>query len=48
MRAVGLAVCPADAVNKIKLIAHLILTRKGGEGCIRELVDEYLLNEFHP
>jgi len=48
MRAVGLAVCPADAVNKIKLISHLILTRKGGEACIRELVDEYLLNEFHP
>jgi len=44
MEAVGLAVCPADACDEIKEIADLIMTKKGGGGCIREFVDNYLTN----
>lgn len=42
MEICGLTACPSDAVDEIKDIAHILLTRKGGEGCIREFLDEYL------
>ncbi|MEM8892997.1 MAG: HAD-IIIA family hydrolase [Bacteroidota bacterium] len=45
MQAVGLSACPADAVQAIKDISGIILTKKGGDGCVRELVDEYLLKD---
>lgn len=40
LSAVGYAACPADAVAKIKSIPNIqILTKCGGEGCVRELVE---------
>lgn len=42
MNTVGLAACPIDALERIKQTAHLILNKKGGEGCVREFIDEYL------
>jgi 3-deoxy-D-manno-octulosonate 8-phosphate phosphatase (KDO 8-P phosphatase) len=42
MREVGFAVCPADALESIKNMVHVVLSKKGGEGCIRELIDLYL------
>ena len=42
LRKVGLSVCPADAVEHVKLCCGIVLRRKGGEGCVRELIDEYL------
>ncbi len=41
---VGLAACPADAVLSVKEHCDIILENKGGEGCVRELIDFYLLN----
>ena len=43
MQAVGLAVCPASAVSKVKSAADIILSRKGGDACVREFIDNYLL-----
>ncbi len=43
MQNVGASFCPADAVWKVKLEADVILSAKGGEGCVRELVENYLL-----
>ena len=40
---VGLAACPADAVDAVKQKVNLILNTPGGQGCIRELVEGYLL-----
>lgn len=37
-----LSACPADAVKVIKDNAKIILSKKGGKGCVRELVDNYL------
>ena len=34
---------PADAAKQVKAIADLILEKNGGAGCVRELVDEYLV-----
>lgn len=42
MEKVGFCACPADAVKDIKRIAHVVLTRKGGDACIREFLDEWL------
>jgi len=42
MQAVGLAVCPASAVSKIKSISDIILNKKGGDACVREFIDNYL------
>lgn len=44
MEAVGFSGCPADAVEAIKLKANVILTRKGGDACVREFIDEHLLD----
>ena len=43
MQYVGTAACPADAVKQIKEISDVVLTKNGGEGAVREFVDEYLL-----
>ena len=45
MTKVGVAACPKNAVNKVKSISHIILNKKGGEGCFREFIDNYLLQE---
>lgn len=36
---VGLSACPADAVPVVRNVCSQILTRRGGEGCVRELVE---------
>ena len=43
MQKVGFTACPADAVDQIREIADVILTKKGGEGAVREFIDTYLL-----
>jgi 3-deoxy-D-manno-octulosonate 8-phosphate phosphatase (KDO 8-P phosphatase) len=40
---IGFTACPKDAVQKVKSKAHIILSAKGGEGCVREFIDNYLL-----
>jgi len=43
--AVGLAVCPADAVAEVKSVAHLITQAPGGGGAVRELVEFILKSQ---
>lgn len=38
LRSSGLSVCPADAVDEVREVSNIVLTRKGGEGCIAETV----------
>ncbi len=45
MKEVGFAACPKDAVSVIKRHVDVILETKGGEGCVREFIDNYLLDE---
>ena len=42
LSAVGFSACPADAVEDVKKIATVILKKKGGEGCVREFIENYL------
>lgn len=41
LKVVGFSACPADAVTAVKEICKTPLTRKGGEGCVREFVELY-------
>jgi len=41
---VGLAACPADANIQIKSIPGIhIMNKNGGQGCVREFIDDFLL-----
>ncbi|MFL5980514.1 MAG: KdsC family phosphatase [Gaiellaceae bacterium] len=39
LRAVGLPVVPADAWPEVKPLARWVLSRSGGQGCVREFCD---------
>ena len=43
MMKAGFSACPSDAVQVVKQHVNLILSTKGGQGCIREFIDNYLL-----
>ncbi len=42
MKASALATCPADAAEEIKAISHYISKHKGGEGCVRDIIEQVL------
>ena len=42
MKLVGLPVCPADAATEIKNISKYISDKTGGEGCVRDVVEQVL------
>ena len=42
MEKVGLGCCPADATSDVKAIADYVSHKKGGEGCVRELIEQVL------
>jgi len=42
MKEVGVAVCPADADSEIKQIASYISDKRGGEGCVRDVIEQVL------
>ena len=42
MQYCGFSACPSDSVDKIKSISNFLLTKKGGEGVAREIVEKIL------
>ncbi len=42
MKKVGVPVCPADAAEEIKEISVYISDKKGGEGCVRDIIEQVL------
>ncbi|WP_317898251.1 KdsC family phosphatase [Aurantibacillus circumpalustris] len=42
MSRTGLAVCPNDAATEIKEICHYISPKNGGEGCVRDIIEQVL------
>ena len=42
MQKVGIPTCPADAVEEIKELSKYISDKKGGEGCVRDVVEQTL------
>jgi 3-deoxy-D-manno-octulosonate 8-phosphate phosphatase (KDO 8-P phosphatase) len=42
MKSAGIPVCPADADSEIKQVAVYISDKKGGEGCVRDVIEQVL------
>ena len=42
MEKAGLGCCPADAASDVKAMADYVSHKKGGEGCVRELIEQVL------
>ena len=42
MKMVGLPCCPVDAADEIKEIALYVSDRKGGEGCVRDVIEQVM------
>ena len=42
MEQVAVAACPSDAVSDVKKIANYVSYKKGGEGCVREIIEQTL------
>ena len=45
IKAIGFSACPANAVQRVKTEVDIILNNNGGEGCVREFIDNFLLQE---
>lgn len=42
MTRVGIATCPADAVPEIKAVSRYVSDRKGGAGCVRDVIEQVM------
>ncbi|MEK9613205.1 MAG: HAD-IIIA family hydrolase [Flavobacteriaceae bacterium] len=42
MEKVGISCCPLDAVSDVKAMADYVSHKKGGEGCVREIIEQVL------
>ena len=42
MKEAGIPVCPSDADSEIKQVSSYISDKKGGEGCVRDVVEQVL------
>ncbi len=42
MQLVGIATCPCDAIDEIKQISHYISPKKGGDACVRDVIEKVL------
>lgn len=42
MKEAGISVCPSDADSEIKQVACYISDKRGGEGCVRDVIEQVL------
>jgi 3-deoxy-D-manno-octulosonate 8-phosphate phosphatase (KDO 8-P phosphatase) len=42
MKIAGVPVCPADADSEVKQISLYISDKKGGEGCVRDIIEQVM------
>jgi 3-deoxy-D-manno-octulosonate 8-phosphate phosphatase (KDO 8-P phosphatase) len=42
MKKVGFPACPADAAEEIKQISLYVSHKKGGEGCVRDIIEQVM------
>jgi len=45
MQEVGIPTCPLDAVPEIKAISQYISDKKGGEGCVRDVIEQVMRSQ---
>ena len=42
LKTVGLSCCPNDAANEVREVVDYISIKKGGEGCVRDIIEQIL------
>lgn len=42
MKKCGIATCPADAAHEIKSISMYVSDKKGGDGCVRDVIEQVM------
>ena len=42
LKMVGLSCCPNDAANEVREVVDYISIKKGGEGCVRDIIEQVL------
>jgi 3-deoxy-D-manno-octulosonate 8-phosphate phosphatase (KDO 8-P phosphatase) len=42
MKVAGVPVCPSDADSEIKQVSSYVSDKKGGEGCVRDVIEQVL------
>lgn len=47
MRLCGVAVCPSDSHSSILNIADIVLNSRGGNGIVRELLEDFFMLDFN-
>lgn len=47
MKMVALATCPQNAVSEVKEVCDYISHKKGGEGCVRDIIEQVLKIRGH-
>lgn len=45
MKEIGIPTCPLDAVPEIKAISLYISDKKGGEGCVRDVIEQVMRSQ---
>jgi len=45
MKEIGIPTCPVDAVPEVKAVSLYISDRKGGEGCVRDVIEQVLRSQ---
>jgi len=45
MKEIGIPTCPIDAVPEIKAISLYISDKKGGEGCVRDVIEQVMRSQ---
>ncbi|MCC8087693.1 MAG: HAD-IIIA family hydrolase [Rikenellaceae bacterium] len=45
MRHVGISVCPADAAHEVRSISRYVSGYRGGEGCVRDIIEQVLRSQ---
>ena len=43
LKMVGLSCCPNDAVNEVREIVDYISIKNGGDGCVRDIIEQILM-----
>lgn len=45
MQIIGVPTCPVDAVPEIKAISQYISDKKGGQGCVRDVIEQVMRSQ---
>ena len=45
MKQIGIPTCPMDAVPEIKAVSLYISDKKGGEGCVRDVIEQVMRSQ---